>query len=370
MSDFSKQYSNFLAPEAYIKIDGKKLSSEHLYFTSLEVDKTIDGADTFSFSISDSISAEFEPNPTHKKLFELGNKIEIYMGYANSKGTSGIPQIFVGLITNVGWNFTEDKYLDITIEGYDYSFLLMKHTYDKKPFKEMTISGIVEDLLKNVYANSFTKENISDTKVTYPLIKNDKESDYAFIHSLAQRVGYEFYIDKESFHFRPAKKESSIFTLFYGQEILSFKPALNIEKEISEVRVVGLEFSADKKPIEGIAELKRPDKDVSTEAGIKALLRELNAVKYEVHEDVKTNEEAENRAKALLHDFSKNLFKAEIKSIGIPEIKPGITITLKGLGKRFSKDYYVEKVLHSFSDQGYETTISVRGSKSSFSLQG
>jgi len=370
MSDFSKQYSNFLAPEAYIKIEGTKLSGEDLYFTSLEVNKTIDGADIVSFSIADSISAAFEPNPAHKKLFDLGNKIEIYMGYANSKGTSSIPQVFVGLITNVSWNFTEDKYLDITIEGYDYSFLLMKHTYDKKPFKEMTISGIVENLLTNVYSNSFTKITIADTKVTYPLIKNDKENDYVFIRTLAQRVGYEFYIDKESFFFHPAKKESSLFTLFYAQEILSFKPALNIEKEISEVKVVGLEFSANNKPIVGEAKLKRPDEDVSTKTGIKALLRKVNAVTYEVHEDVKSNEEAENRAKALLHDFSKNLFKAEIKSIGIPEIKPGITITLNGLGKRFSQDYYVEKVVHTFNDQGYETTISVRGSKSSFSLQG
>ena len=368
MSNFSKKYNNFLAPEAVIKIDEKKLSDYHIYFTSLEVDQSFDGADTFSFSISDAIDMEFEPKPEHKKLFDLGNKVEIYMGYAEG-GEEKLKLLFVGLITNVNWNFQEENYLDISIEGQDYSFLLMKHHY-KKPIQEESISSIVEKLIEEVYKPTFEETDIEQTDVVYNQTRNQDISDYLFIKSLAEKVGYEFYIDKKRLVFKsPPKDQKSSFILHYGQEILSFNPELDISKEVSKVRVIGLEFSSDNQPIVGEAELERKKDDFNnSDTGIKTLLRKLNSIEYEVREPVKTVAEAKQRAKSLLRNFSLNYFKVKIKLIGIPDLKPGITISIAGLGKRFSRDYYVEKVVHSISGQGYESTISVRGNSNSFKI--
>jgi len=368
MSNFSKKYNNFLAPEAVIKIDGKKLSDQHIYFTSLEVDKSFDGADTFSFSISDAIDLEFEPKPEHKKLFDLGNQVEIYFGYAQS-GEEELNLLFVGLITNVNWSFEEGNYLDISIEGQDYSFLLMKHHY-KKTIQEESISKIVQKLIDEVYKQTFKESDIEQTDVVYHQTQNQDKSDYLFIKSLAEKVGYEFYVDKRKLVFKsPPKDQKSSFTLHYGQEILSFKPELNIGKVISKVRVIGLEFSSDNESIVGEAELEqKKDAFNDSNTGIKTLLRKLNSVEYEVREPVNTVEEAKQRAESLLRNFSLNYFKAKITLIGIPELIPGITISLEGLGKRFSRDYYVEKAVHSISDQGYETTINVRGSSNSFKI--
>lgn len=365
-TDFSKNYNNYLAPEAMIWINGKKLSEQWIYFTSLEVEKYLDGADTFSFSVSDAIDLEFKPK--NANLFELGDTVEIHIGYADShKEKSDLSMLFIGLITSVNWNFSEDNYLDISVEGKDYSFLLMKHTYNKI-IKEATISDIVEKIMNETYKNTFKKVKIEATDVTYKQVKNQEENDYLFIKSLADKIGYEFFIDNKNFYFQSQpQNQSSAFTLYYGKEILGFKPEMNVEKEISKVKVIGLELSGDKERIVGEATLQSSE-GIFTDAssGIKSLLKKLNAIEYEVKEPVKTLEEATKRAKSILENFSKNFFKGEIKSIGIPDLKPGITITLSGLGKRFSRDYYVEKTVHSFSEQGYETTVSVRGSRSSF----
>lgn len=366
--DFSKEYNNYLAPEAVIWINGKKLSEAWLYFTSLEVVKDIDGADTFSFSLSDAIDLEF--NPKHASLFELGNTVEIHIGYAEShKKKSDLSMLFIGLITTVNWNFSEENYLDISVEGTDYSFLLMKHKY-KKTIKEGTVSSIVQNIVDHTYSNTFKKIKIKETKEIYKQVQVKEVSDYLFIKSLAEQVGYEFFIENETFCFYPQlNKQSSLLTLYYGKEILGFKPELNVEKEVSKVKVIALELGADKKPIVGEAKTKSLDSTFKeSSAGIKSLLKKLNAVEYEVREPVKSLEQAKERAEAILEKFSKNFFKAEIKSIGIPELKAGITISLSGLGKRFSRDYYVEKAVHTFSEEGYETVVSVRGSRSSFNV--
>jgi len=124
-------------------------------------------------------------------------------------------------------------------------------------------------------------------------------------------------------------------------------------------------LSGDKKPIVAEAILQSIDGSCSdTSVGIRALLKKVDSIEHEVKESVKTVAEAKERADAILQKFTiETTFRGEVKSIGIPDLKPGITITLSGLGKRFSSDYYIEKSIHSFSDQGYETTVTVRKSK-------
>ncbi|UFH59981.1 phage late control D family protein [Sulfurovum mangrovi] len=357
----SDTYNNYLAPEAVIWIKNEKLSKEGFYFTSVEIDKTLDGADTCTFSISDAIDLEFKPKKAD--LFELGDTIEVHIGYADShQEKSDLSILFQGVITNINWNFSEGEYLDISVEAKDYSFLMMKHAY-KKVIRDTTASEIVKKIVSEVYGNLFAedKRKIVSTEVMYDQIENQKENDYLFIQTLAQQYGYEFFVDNDLLYFRPVpKKQSSTLTLRYGQEILGFKPELNMEKEVSKVKVVGLELSGSKEPIVGEAVADEATFS-DTKEGIKALLKKLNRIEYEVREPVKSKEEATKRAEAIMQNFSLNSFKAEIRSVGIPDLKPGITISLLGLGKKFSCDYYIEKSVHSFSESGYETVLQVRG---------
>ncbi len=350
----SSRYSNYLAPEAIVWVNNTKLSKEWLYFTNLEVNKSLDGADIFSFTISDAIDLEFESK--HHNLFELGKEVEIHIGYADShKNKSELSMLFKGRITKVNWEFSENNYLDITIEGSDNSFLLMKKPY-KESIRDVSISEAVKRIISKKYNSIFKKIFIEQTEVKYKQIENQEQNDYLFIKSLAKKCGYEFFVDGDSLYFRsPPQRQKSLLTLLYGQEILGFKPELNVEKEVSKVKVVGLEMSSDKKPIVGEATCR------DTSVGMKAILKKLDEVEHVVKEPVKSAKEAQERAEAILQELTiSSSLKGEVKSIGIPDLRPGITISLQGLGKRFSSDYYIQKAVHSFGEQGYETTIEVR----------
>lgn len=363
MSDrLSKVYNNYLAPEAVIWIENKKLSENSFYFTNLEIDKTLDGSDTCTFSIPDAIDLEFN---SKSKLFELGDIVEVHIGYADShKDKADLSILFKGIITNVNWVFSENNYLTISIEAKDYSFLMMKHKYEKS-MSDIKDSDVLSTIISEVYVNLFPQANrkIDLTTIEYKKVQNDKENDYLFIKSLAKRNKYEFFINNDYIYFRPIpEKLTSNLTLRYGEEILGFKPELNIEKEVSKVQVVGLELSSDKKPI--IGEATREDGAFDdTKEGIKRLLKKLNSIEYKVSEPVKSKEEATKRAEYLLQSFTNNSFKAEIRSIGIPDLIPGIAVSLDGLGNKFSGDYYIEKTVHSFNEQGYETLVNIASKK-------
>ena len=180
---------------------------------------------------------------------------------------------------------------------------------------------------------------------------------------MAERNGYEFFINNDFINFRAIPKSiTSLFTLRYGEEILGFKPELNIEKEVSKVEVIGLELSSNKEVIK--AEATREDGAFDdTKEGIKRMLKKLNSIEYKVKEPVKSEEEAKKRAEYLLENFTNSSFKAELRTIGIPDLIPGNGVSLSGLGNKFSGDYYIEKAVHSFNEQGYETTVNLASKK-------
>lgn len=352
MSKLLQKYNHGLAPEAIIRINGQKLSEYGLFFNDLKVDMTLDGTDIFTFTLSDAINLEFESKYT--ELINSGNEVEIFIGYANNTNSNEpLPLLFKGIITTINWHFSENNYLDITIEGKDYSFLLMKHKssqYGKQlNWDNTTHSSIVEELIKKY--DSFATFYIDDSKKVYKQVIYKETDDYAFINRLAKKSGFEFFIQKDAFYFRKFKDiKNDEITLSYGIEILSFTPELNIDKYVTKVKVFAAEFQAGKDKIFGESQT------------IKKVVKNIGNIEYEMIANVDSVEEADTLAQLKFDELNANLMTAELRCIGIPELQPGISIKLKGLGERFSTYYYITKAVHNFNEQGYEVTLNLTSS--------
>lgn len=385
MSELAKKYNNYLAPEAVIWINGEKLSKRNVFFSDLKVDMLLDGADTFSFTVSDAIDFEFEPK--HADLFSFGDTVEIHIGYADSTlGKSMLPILFKGIITAINWNFSEDNYMDISIEGKDYSFLMMKHKYSRNDdagggnepaWNDKTESEAVSEIINSVYKNIFSTVEIEDTAIVHKQIRHKEENDYAFISALAKKNNYEFFAYKDTIYFRkpPEMKNNrgdmnNAITLFYGKEILSFTPEFNVDKQVTKVRVIGVELGEGKQKIVGEAPKTGVSVTGTSSFTMKELLKSINNIEYEIKAPVKSVEEADTLAASVYGDLSSNLLQGEVRSIGIPDLKPGIKVNLAGLGSRFSKEYYISKAVHIINDQGYEVTLNIRSNAFSLNESG
>lgn len=381
MSELAKKYNNYLAPEAIIWINGEKLSKNNVFFSDLKIDMLLDGADTFSFTVSDAIDFEFEPKQAN--LFSFGDTVEIHIGYAdNTQGKSSLPILFKGIITAINWNFSEDNYMDISVEGKDYSFLLMKHKYSRNDdlgggnepaWNDKKESEAVAEIINSIYKNIFSTVKIDDTAIVYKQIRHKEENDYAFISALAKKNNYEFFAQNDTIYFRKPPEIKNIrgdmnntITLYYGKEILSFAPEFNVDKQVTKVRVIGVELGEGKEKIVGEAPKGGAAAIKTSSFTMKELLKSVNNIEYEIKAPVKSVEEADMLAASVYSDLSSTLLQGEVRSIGIPDLKPGMKVNLAGLGSRFSKEYYIAKAVHVINDQGYEVILNIRSN--AFSL--
>lgn len=194
--------TDFYAPEVQILINGQKISGEGVDITEVKVELILDGADTFTFVIPKVLNDKFEVN--HPGMFRFGDKVEISLGYKDK-----LFQVMTGIITSLSWSFDEENYLDLTVEGYDYLFLMMKnekyHSWNNK-----TDAEVIKEIVQKY---PFKKLSIESTSVVYSHIRQEGESDFNFLKRLAQRNGYEYISEGETFTFRPPgveKKENFV----------------------------------------------------------------------------------------------------------------------------------------------------------------
>ena len=75
---------------------------------------------------------------------------------------------------------------------------------------------------------------------------------------------------------------------------------------------------------------------------------------------VHTQAEADARAKAILEERAQDFVTGDGECIGLPDIVPDINIALGGLGKGFTKPYYVSEAKHTIGSSGYRTTFKVQ----------
>jgi phage protein D len=77
---------------------------------------------------------------------------------------------------------------------------------------------------------------------------------------------------------------------------------------------------------------------------------------------VQTEEEAKALAISLLRERAYEFLKGSGEAIGLPDMRPGDNVEIKGIGQRFSGQYYVTRVEHSIGNSGYTTSFTVRRS--------
>lgn len=360
MDALLKKYHDFYAPEAIVFINDEKVTKHGIGIVELKIEQSLSGANSFSFTVANALDYEYNLNKKYTDLLQFGNKVEIKIGYR-----SEYKSIITGVITSISWNFTEENYLDVEVEGYDYLFLLTKGKSNKAPWKNRKDSDIVKDIVQQTKYNVIKHIHIDNTETDCSYRRQEKsESDYDFIvNHLAKKNGYEVFVEGEDFYFRkPPAKESSAFSMKYGEELLTFNPQFNLAQQVSRVEVYGWDPGSKRKIIGKAGSSKTGasgKKEATGSSKIKLLLKD--DVVYKVRVPVCSQKEADQLALSLFQKRANLLVTGSATSIGIPDLKPGIFVELKNLGKRFSCNYYVDKVTHGFADGAYKMNFNIRG---------
>lgn len=351
----------FYVPAFSIKVAGRMLMHEmRVAVSQVEVDKTLGGAAHFSFTVVNAFDAEkseFE-TATGASVFEVlkfGAKVEIGVGYGDHRK---LEPILFGVVTNLSTSFSEGGTPELSVSGYDNLFPLTLGKRSKS-WKDVRDSDIVS-LIAEGYG---LRGDIVSTGEKHEQTEQNQESDLDFITKLAKRNHYEFYMnEKDMLRFGPPRDTgNAALDLAWNRGLLSFKPEANLASQISKVKILG--WNPDtKEPIIGEASAGEESGVEASRSSGGARLREIvnRDVVLELRQPVFTQAEAKERAKAVLSDHAKTFLTGEAECVGLPRLMPDSNVSLAGLGRSFSKTYYVHSANHKVDGSGYRTRFKVK----------
>lgn len=328
-------------------------------FTGVDIDENLEDPAMFTLSLNETIDIDKQ---TFKWLDDKrtapGAEVAIYFGYAKLPGKQSLMR---GRIKAISPGFLSTGIPTLSIEGYDLSHDLQK-TERKFNGKDVTYSKVVEDIAKG---NGLDPGGIESTRIVHKKVERRKnEKDYVFIKRLADEIGFEFFVKDKTIYFRaPKDTESGKVTFEFRQNFINFTPRMTTATLVNEVRVTAWN-EKDKEAISETASIK----DIKSGVGIPdfdSIIEQSQGQKIKVKMEgrvVRSKEEAKNLAIAELKRRNKGFIEGTVECVGNPQLRPGMTLNIEKVGKRFSGVYYITKAKHSIGESGYKTTLEVRRS--------
>lgn len=339
-------------PRFKITINGSDLQPEMMVdMLSATVSDFTEGADMFSISFN-----IWDPKMQRLKwldeaVFDEGSEVEIKIGYIDN-----LESIMVGEVVAIEAGFPQNEPRSVTIQGFDrlHRFRRGRKT---RSYKQMKDSQIAEKVAGELQLQA----QVDDSRIVHDYVFQINQSDIDFLKQRAGRIRYEVSVkDKTLFFKKAANDQGKTITLKYGESLTAFRPRLTTVGQVSEVIVKGWN-PATKQPITGRA---RKGDETTLMSGIKsgATISAASfgdAKTYVVDIPIRSQEVAEQIAKAKFNDISMNFLTGEGTAIGNTGIRAGKVIELTKLGKRFSGFYYVTSSTHTIDNQGYTTKFKV-----------
>lgn len=347
--ELTSKYKGYLAPHFDINIEGRSVNRLNMTINSLNIDTSMEKADTFSFTVTNAFDPVAKEFAWLDQYLSVSKNIEISIGY-----TDVLESVFKGYITSVRYELDSEQTL-VVVSGLDNSFKLMRGV-KSQVYKQATDS----DVAKLVISRAGLTGQVDNTSITYDMIQQSSTSDYQFLSRLAERNGYEFFVSGQNVYFRsPPTAGAPVLTLTWGQNLLSLHKEDDLNDQTGTVTVRSWDHKT-KKVLAGKADSVSI---IGSGQDGGALLKKAlgTAVEDNYFSEARSVEQARAEANAIKNRSAMKLVSGEATCIGTPEIRAGKFVQLAGLGKKLSHSYYITSARHCIDESGYLTTLTIGG---------
>lgn len=348
LRDLQKKYGEFYSPRFRVEVGGETFTEATGILSDVSVDTTMDGADRFSFNLNypfdHSIGSftDFEWDD-----FAPDTSVTMWLGYGEQlepPERTDRPEAdpaFVGKISSIKTDFPSGGAPTVAISGYDLLHDMTKGTKERS-WEKTKVSEVVKKVASEYFGK---KVDVDETGLEPNKVIQDKKNDFQFLATeLGETYGFEVYVRRDKFFFKtqdPRKRPGKpVVTLRYGESLSSFSPELNDAEQVKTVEVRHWN-PAKKKEIVGTAEQE--------EGTGKRVIRQM----------VQSEDMAKSIAEAELNRIAEAYVSGSGETIGIPEIRAGVTVRIEGVDERFTGNYFVEQATHGIGGSGYTTSFQV-----------
>ncbi len=376
-----REGENFFVPSFQVTLDGTRLKAGILrdvlsvtYKDSVSDSGTGgsgDALDSFEMTINnwdaEARRFKYEPHSSsdYQGLFEPGRELDLSMGYFDN-----MRLMLRGLITSLEPNFTESGPATLSIRGLNvlHKFKKRQHTWTWPDTKKD--SEIAFELGEQRETSSRPglgipvriDENAKQREPSEFVFMNN-QFDILFLIERARRRGYALHLRKDTgggeyLYFGPSQEIRRVeYELEWGRSLCSFRPTFTTANQASSVTVRGWD-RATQKTIEGKAQI--PDDCRLNSDQSPVALKASQSEEVVTNRPVRNEQEARELAKNILNDVARDLVRGSGATVGLPDLRAGSRVVIKGLGPRFSGNYFVTSTSHTIDSNGYRTTFDSR----------
>lgn len=354
----------YFAPAFSVSINQTSLAADvSRYITDVTYTSELNAIDSFSLTLANPYPRLRWTHTTDADLFIEGGSVAIEMGYVDD-----LRLMIDGEITDVSPTFPEGAAPTLRLEGRSRMHWLQRGTKDRT-FRDMTDKQIVETIAADIGLTPQAEA----TQPSYPQVDKRSQTDLEFLLNRAKLIGFELLVEGKTLIFRKAQvRQGAICTFVWGapgrdvggaQHVLplrSFSPSIDTKSQVSVVIVRGYDPQT-KQEIVGRAGAGDEEAVMGSQTGAQAVERAFGAARQAVcvSEPVASQEEADQRARALYNERARQFVTGTGTSIGFPDLRAGHKVEMLGLGQRFSGPYYLRQVVHSLGASGYQMTFRV-----------
>lgn len=335
--------TTFAAPRAEVRISGVSLSAEvSRRVLSVRYDNNLDVADMFTV-VLDNADDRFTDSP----LFALGNTVEVHLGYGEA-----LQPMMLGEITAIAPDYPSSGAPTLSVSGYDRSYRLRHDVPDRPPYRAMTDSAIAAQIA--VEAGLIPEVDPSIFGPHDELVQT--ETDMALLQKRARANHFEVYVWWDRLFFRFPRPQTEAHVLEWGRNLSRFAPRLSSagQAAVQVVRGYNEELA---QTVVGIMAAPALDLDTIVERLGSSAVDLLAGMGRRVIRDqpIKSPLDARSLAKAILQEILEGMYEASGSCAGIPELRAGRAVEVRGIGKRFTGTYRLTRVTHTLDTGGYRT---------------
>ncbi len=348
-SSLVKQYGHFLGSAYAIKVDGSDFAGEHMAINSINVETSVDKADSFSFEIGNAYDYESRSFNWIDSIFRLGKPIQIDLGYFDRVETS-----FYGYITSIKYEVISDENIRLIVSGMDKTFKMMKGIKSRSFLKKKH-----SDIVAQLAGEAGVSSQVDTTGTVYEVVEQLGVSDYHFIQILAEKNNYEAFISGNKLFFRkPHTSPSASVTLKWSENMLSFSREDDLADQPGEINV----RSWDSQTKKSLVATSSSANSVGSGKNGKAILDSfLSGVKEYYYSEARSQSDLNLEAAAIFNKRAMKLVSGQATSIGIPELRAGTYVQVEGLDPSLNRIYYIISANHAIDENGYITTLTIGG---------
>ncbi len=339
-----------------IKVNGSNVDVALMdNLVNITIDHSLDVPSVATMSFHDD-----DLSVTNSEKFPLGGKLDILLSDADNPQNLQIA--FKGEITTIAPEFGQgaDNQVVLTILAYDKSHRLHRETKTK-----VWLNVKDSDIAQQIAGSAGLATEIEATSEVFKHVYQNALTDMDFLKQRAGRIGFEVFVDDEKLYFRKPDPTGNAIDLTWGENLGLFRPVATVAHQVNEVIVQGWD-PKKKEKIMGRATTSKthPQINIGGWGGAVAQSKLSAATKLEVRQPVQSQADANRVAQAILDNINGDFVTAEgACTVGLPDLRAGQLVNIKGVGNKFSGKYKLTSVEHDYTSGNFMTVFQVTGSQ-------